>query len=172
MGIATSLKRHCVETVSWQSPVVLVCHRGIFPQLTVVFGERWHADSQHAWGLGRVAPTSGSAEAGSRWRPTDQSPVVLVVKRVDAWLTAMRVGAGLWLRSPPTTSCKVRPNPFKIGPLLDVRNPASRKPLDQAPTPQWGVTVSQGRWFLTGVCSNGFLFAFSQPTAEMDAHWQ
>ena len=24
MGIATSLKRHCVETVSWQSPAVLV----------------------------------------------------------------------------------------------------------------------------------------------------
>ena len=24
MGIATSLKRHCVETVSWQSQVVLV----------------------------------------------------------------------------------------------------------------------------------------------------
>ena len=23
MGIATSLKRHCVETVSWQSPAVL-----------------------------------------------------------------------------------------------------------------------------------------------------
>jgi hypothetical protein len=25
MGIATSLKRHCVETVSRQSPAVLVC---------------------------------------------------------------------------------------------------------------------------------------------------
>jgi hypothetical protein len=81
-----------------------------------------------------------------------------LLKTESCLTTKTELDKGYWIAS-------------KIWTLLDVRNPASRKPLDQAPTPSWGVTVSKGQWFLTGVCSNGFLFAlFTSRTPHESKH--
>ncbi|UOF78434.1 hypothetical protein [Caudoviricetes sp.] len=41
--------------------------------------------------------------------------------------------------------------------------PSKVKTVRSGSDPVWGVTVSKGRWFSTGVCSNGFFVFHLQP---------